>query len=251
MSYQVKLEIFEGPMDLLLHLIKKDEINIYDIPIAAITKQYLDYIDLIRSLNLDIGGEFLVMAATLIQIKSRMLLPATETEDDEEGEDPREELVARLLEYQQYKDAAGLLGDRGETWSNIFRREQALQVKGESEFAMSEVSIFDLIDALQKVLERNPEGSSIEIILEELSVKDKISVILERLNNQENSITFASLFEDEKTRSAIIVTFLALLETIRLGLVYIQQIEECGAIRIFKKVKSGGGDGREGVEGYN
>lgn len=250
MSYRVKLEVFEGPLDLLLHLIKKNEINIYDIPIAVITKQYLDYIDFIRSLNLDIGGEFLVMAATLIQIKSRMLLPATESEDDDEEDDPREELVARLLEYRKYKEAAGIIGERGETWCNIFRREQVPAIKGEGDFTISDISLFDLIDALQKVMERAPDASSMEIILDELSVKDKISVILERLNNQD-SITFASLFETDKTRSAIVVTFLALLELIRLSLVYAQQLEECGIIRIFKKSNSGGGDGGQGAEIYN
>ncbi len=246
MSYSVKLEVFEGPLDLLLHLIKKSEINIYDIPIADITKQYLDYIDLIRSLNLDVGGEFLVMAATLIQIKSRMLLPVTESEDEEEEEDPREELISRLLEYQKYKDAAEMLGERGETWSNIFRREQSQGVKGEGDFSLSDLSLFDLIDALQKVMERVTDSSSMEIILDELSVKDKISAILDRLNMQE-SLTFASLFENEKTRSTIVVTFLALLELIRLGLVCVQQLEDCGMIRIFKKIKSGGTDGGEGA----
>lgn len=246
MSYQVRLEIFEGPLDLLLHLIKKSEINIYDIPIADITRQYLDYIDLIRSLNLDVGGEFLVMAATLIQIKSRMLLPVTESEDEEEEEDPREELISRLLEYKKYKDAAEMLGERGETWSNIFRREQPQAVKGEGDFSLSDLSLFDLIDALQKVMERVTDSSSMEIILDELSVKDKISAILDRLNMQE-SLTFASLFENEKTRSTIVVTFLALLELIRLGLVCVQQMEDCGAIRIFKKIKSGGLDGGEGA----
>lgn len=249
MSYQVRLEIFEGPLDLLLHLIKKNEINIYDIPISVITKQYLDYIDLIRSLNLDIGGEFLVMAATLIQIKSRMLLPAIESEDEEE-EDPRGQLVERLLEYKKYREAAGVLGEREKLWCNIFRRVQAPSIKDEGNFSISDISLFDLIDALQKVMERVPAVSSIEIILDELSVKDKISVILERLNSVE-SMTFTSLFEAEKTRSNIVVTFLALLELIRLSLVYVQQLEECGAIRIFKKVKSGGGDGGEGAEAYN
>ncbi|MEK7307333.1 MAG: segregation/condensation protein A [Nitrospirota bacterium] len=245
MSYQVRLEIFEGPLDLLLHLIKKSEINIYDIPIADITKQYLNYIDVIRSLNLDVGGEFLVMAATLIQIKSRMLLP-TESEDEEEEEDPREELISRLLEYKKYKDAAEMLGERGETWSNIFRREQPQDVKGEGDFSLSDLSLFDLIDALQKVMERVTDSSSMEIILDELSVKDKISAILDRLNMQE-SLTFASLFENEKTRSTIVVTFLALLELIRLGLVCVQQLEDCGTIRIFKKIISGGLDGGEGA----
>jgi segregation and condensation protein A len=246
MSYQVRLEKFEGPLDLLLHLIKKSEINIYDIPIADITKQYLDYIELIRSLNLDVGGEFLVMAATLIQIKSRMLLPVTETEDEEEEEDPREELISRLLEYKKYKDAAEMLGERGETWSNIFRREQPQTVQGEGDFSLSDLSLFDLIDALQKVMERVSDSSQMEIILDELSVQDKISGIMDRLNIQE-SLTFSSLFENENTRSTIVVTFLALLELIRLGLVCVQQLEDCGVIRIFKKIKSGGGDGGEGA----
>src|SRR5438105_4152504 len=125
-SYRIRLEQFEGPLDLLLHLIKKNEINIYDIPIAAITKQYLEYISLMKYLNLDVAGEFLVMAATLIHIKSRMLLPVEAGEEDEDdGEDPRAELVRRLLEYKQFKEAAADLAERGQQWREIFGRPAA------------------------------------------------------------------------------------------------------------------------------
>ncbi|MBI5044091.1 MAG: segregation/condensation protein A [Nitrospirae bacterium] len=235
MSYEIKLDMFEGPLDLLLYLIRKNEVNIYDIPIALITQQYLEYIDLMKSLNLDIAGEFLVMAATLIHIKSKMLLPPTETDEDEEGEDPRAELVRRLSEYKKFKDAAMLLEEKENLWRDVFRREGSVEEYGapEAEPLLFDFSLFDLVDALKSVIERLPEKGAIEFAAEELSVKDRMNVILERLENIE-SLLFAELFDNDKTRMAIVATFLALLELVKLRLVRIQQVKEFDVIRIFK-----------------
>ncbi|MFZ3013674.1 MAG: segregation/condensation protein A, partial [Nitrospira sp.] len=159
LPYQVRIENFEGPLDLLLHLIKKNEINIYDIPVAMIARQYLEYLEAMEELNLNVAGDFLVMAATLLQIKSKMLLPVDETsDDDEEGPDPREELVRRLLEYKGFKEAARQLADQEKMWNEIFWREQALSVEAavEEDLSLENVSLFDLVDALKGVLERNP-----------------------------------------------------------------------------------------------
>lgn len=231
LPYHVRLEQFEGPLDLLLHLIKKNEINIYDIPISLITQQYLDYLNLMTSLNLAVAGDFLVMAATLVQIKSRMLLPADETDgEDEDGPDPREELVRRLLEYKQFKDAAGRLDERDKVWRDVFAREQPTPVSVRSdESLLDEVTLFDLVDALQGILARTPNKHLIEIIPENLTVKDRMNAILESLQGRE-SVTFASLFEQSRARLVIIVTFLALLELIRIKLVRVFQPESFGAI---------------------
>jgi segregation and condensation protein A len=238
--YQVRLERFEGPLDLLLHLIRKNEINIYDIPITLITKQYLDYLSLMKSLNLAVAGDFLVMAATLLQIKSRMLLPAEDSVGDEEdGPDPREELVRRLLEYKRYKEAADRLDDRERMWRDIFRREAATPVPARSsEAALDDLTMFDLVDALQGVLARLPNPHLIELTPEHLTVKARMAAILESLEGKEQ-ITFESLFEGQTQKIVVIVTFLALLELIKTGLVRVFQGEVFGPIlltRVFALV---------------
>ncbi|MBI3597804.1 MAG: segregation/condensation protein A [Nitrospirae bacterium] len=233
-SYAVKLPAFEGPLDLLLHLIKKNEVHIYDIPIALITRQYLEYLDLIKSLNLAVAGDFLVMAATLIHIKSKMLLPPSETDEEEEDEDPRTELVMRLLEYQRFKDAAQGLEAREQEWREVFHRPVSLG-SGEptDEINLVDLSLFDLLEALRGVMQRAPEKKDLEIVVDALSVQERMGLILDRLDAQE-SITFASLFDDDTTRLAMVVTFLALLELIRLKRLRILQTELFGAIRIWK-----------------
>lgn len=241
--YQVRLEKFEGPLDLLLHLIKKNEINIYDIPILLITQQYLEYLSLMKSLNLSVAGEFLVMAATLVQIKARMLLPADETDaDDEDGPDPREELIRRLLEYKQFKEAAGQLDHRERQWREIFAREEPLPVSAKSaETLLEEVSLFDLMDALQSVIDRTPHRRLMEIEPDHLTVKDRMNSILEVLEGKE-SITFVALFEGQSHRLVIIVTFLALLELTRLKLVRVFQAESFGPILLTRTFSPMEGD---------
>ncbi len=237
LPYQVRLETFEGPLDLLLHLIKKNEINIYDIPIALITQQYLDYLSAMKSLNLAVAGEFLVMAATLVQIKARMLLPVEEQDfDEEDGPDPREELVRRLLEYKQYKEAASQLDQRGRVWHEVFRRDTGALLtlpmpEPGGDALLEDVTLFDLVDALQGVLARIPAQSLIEIIPENLTVKDRMNVILDLLNDQE-SVTFTDLFVGQTFKVVVIVTFLALLELIRIKVIRVFQGETFGPILV-------------------
>lgn len=235
LPYHVRLEQFEGPLDLLLHLIKKNEVNIYDIPIALIAQQYLNYITMMKSLNLTVAGEFLVMAATLVQIKSKMLLPADETDlDEEEGPDPREELVRRLLEYRQFKDVARQLDDRERLWRDLYAREpMPLPTVRSDEVVLDDISLFDLVDALQGVLARLPAGSMVEIVPENLTVKDRMNAILESLDTKE-SVTFQSLFEGQTHRLVVIVSFLALLELVKLKLVRLFQGEAFGAILVIR-----------------
>lgn len=238
-AYRVRLDEFEGPLDLLLHLIKKNEINVYDIPIAAITKQYLDYISLMKYLNLEVAGEFLVMAATLIHIKSRMLLPVeTDVDEDEDGgEDPRAELVRRLLEYKQFKEAAEELVERGQQWREAFGRSAFFERGQISNLSPKEgvddrpldMTLFDLVDAFQDIVQRTPVKALVEVTPDHLTVKDRMNYILERLED-EPAIPFESLFVPEEGRLVVIVTFLGLLELIRIKLVRAHQAEVFGAI---------------------
>jgi len=230
-TLRFKLPVFEGPLDLLLYLIKENRIDIYDIPIALITKQYLEYMELMKELNLEIAGEFLVMAATLIQIKSKMLLPKEEKEAENPTEDPRTELVERLLEYQRFKEASRSLKVRYEVWRDIFRRPPPDRDEIELDtITLTEVSVFDLIGALKSVMEKAP-AETIEITRETLTVADRINLIMERLE-KEDGIRFDDLFEVDYTRITLIVTFLALLELMRLGLVKAYQERRFGPIWI-------------------
>lgn len=222
MSTKVQLEIFEGPLDLLLHLIKKNEVSITDIPIATITEQYLATMELMQSLNLDMAGEFLVMAATLIHIKSRMLLPAGDEEPDEdEGVDPRAELIKRLLEYQRYKDAAAALEQREVLTRDVFIRASApVEEAGPREFR--EVSVFELLGALKRVIDRLPKDTVHEVTLEKITVREKMALLLDTLRNT-SRVLFESLFAGVKTRIEIIVTFLAMLELVKVRAIRIFQ----------------------------
>jgi segregation and condensation protein A len=232
LPYQVRIENFEGPLDLLLHLIKKNEINIYDIPIALIAQQYLEYLEAMQSFNLNVAGDFLVMAATLLQIKSKMLLPVDESAPDEEdGPDPREELVRRLLEYKTYKEAASQLDGQEKMWREIFNRDQAPEPVESDETLLEHVSLFDLVDALQKILDRNPGKKLIEIIPDNLTVRQRMNVILEMLEGKD-SVSFADLFEPASHRLVVIVTFLAMLELIRLRVMRVFQAESFGPILV-------------------
>lgn len=229
-GFHFKLPVFEGPLDLLLHLIRDNKIDIYDIPIVDITRQYMVYIELMKELNLEIAGDFLVMAATLIHIKSRTLLPPAEEETEEPEEDPRSELVKRLLEYQTYKESSLSLRKREEIWKNVFHR--GLPDKNEFEFepepVLFEATMFDLIAAFQKMLEKAPE-QNLEITRETLTVADKINHILEHVENVDG-VRFEDLFEEGYTKVTLLVTFLAVLEVVRLGLVKIYQESAFGLI---------------------
>jgi len=234
MSYKVKLELFEGPLDLLLYLIKKEELNIHDIPIAKITEQYLEALNVMKLLDLDIAGEFLVMAATLMQIKSRMLLPAEERPPEEEEEpDPRAELVQRLLEYQKFKEAAQHLASMEEKRRDVFPRPSAPlpQNPEGGEPAYFEASIFDLITAFSKVAARFSKEKFYDVVKDEFTVEGKVHEVLHLLA-QENRIYFSELFKQSKNRFEVVATFLALLELIRLKEVIIQQREPFGEIEV-------------------
>ncbi len=232
METKVQLEIYEGPLDLLLHLVKKNEVSITDIPIAAITEQYLATLDLMQSLNLDVAGEFLVMAATLVHIKSKMLLPPGEEDADEEenGPDPREELVRRLLEYQRFKEAAAELEKREVLRRDVFVRPFEPPEEAES-WELERISIFDLLSALRHVLERLPGEAVHEVTLENVSVREKMSLILDDLNRR-GKVIFQSLFEGATSRLEVVVTFLAMLELVKMRAVKIWQEERLGPIVI-------------------
>lgn len=231
MSTRVQLEIFEGPLDLLLHLIKKNEVSITDIPIALITEQYLATMELMQTLDLDLAGEFLVMAATLIHIKSRMLLPAGEEEaEEEEGVDPRAELVRRLLDYQRYKEAAAELEQREVLTRDVFVRASApTEEAGPREFR--EVSVFELLGALKRVIDRLPKDVVHEVTLEKVSVREKMTLLLDKLRDQ-SRVVFESLFAGVKSRIEIVVTFLAMLELVKVRAIRIYQDDMAGPIVI-------------------
>lgn len=236
--YSVKVPVFEGPLDLLLHLIKENKLDIYDIPISVITKQYLEYLELMKELNLEIASEFLVIAATLIYIKSRMLLPQDETIESGEEEDPRAGLVQRLLEYQAFKEASGELRKREEVWTNVFTRSplEIDQSAIEQELCLFEVNLFDLVGALNKILSKAPP-EEVKITKETLTVKDRIATILDKLEH-EQAVRFDLLFEDDMRRVQIVVTFLALLEILRLGLGRVYQDSQFGTIWIMRHVET-------------
>ncbi|MFH1552047.1 MAG: segregation/condensation protein A [Candidatus Omnitrophota bacterium] len=245
MSYKVKLNIFEGPLDLLLFFIKREKIDIYDIPIASVTEQYLEYLKLMEMLDLEIAGEFLVMAATLMHIKSKMLLPQDESDPEaEEEEDPREELVRRLLEYKKYKDAAAQLQDKREAHKDIFfrkgtgGREKIISDDGMGYF---EASLFDLITAFRKVLKEVPKEVFHKVIKNEFTVGDKIHQIYHMLAKQ-SKIYFFSLFKVARDKDEMIVIFLAVLELIKAREIFVVQkgfFEEIEIIRNPELVKSG------------
>ena len=242
MAYKIKLDIFEGPLDLLLYLVKKEQINIYDIPITLVAKQYMAYLELMRILDLNIAGEFLVMASTLIQIKSRMLLPKDETQEEGiEQEDPRQELVERLLEYQRFKEVAFELRQREDVQRRHFRRPVAYKPdlkddKQEEEETYFEASIFDLINAFTQALKQDvPRELFYEVIKDEFTVEQKVHDILHLLLNKE-VVIIDELFKNAQNKVEIIVIFLAVLELIRLKEIVIRQRKLFGEIEILRNL---------------
>jgi segregation and condensation protein A len=234
-AYAVRLEAFQGPLDLLIHLIKKNEVNIYDIPISLITAQYLEYIALMEVLDLDVAGEFLVMAATLIHIKSRMLLPRPDPAQEDEEEDPRMALVDRLLEYQKYKAAANVLHERETLRSAQWQRpDQAVaEIAGEEVEPELEIDLFSLMAAFKAVLDRQKTRPTVPIPAAQISIEVRIAQLMGRLSETQ-ACGFEELFEDAHSKSALIVTFLALLEMIRVKIVRVFQAGMFGAIRVYR-----------------
>jgi segregation and condensation protein A len=234
-DYKVRLEVFEGPLDLLLYLIKRDEIGIYDISIERITQQYLEYIEAFRALNIEVAGEFIVMAATLMYIKSRSLLPADQQPPEEEADedDPRWELIRQLIEYKKFKDAAAQLQQRQLERESIFPRGGVTEVDGlAGPLRLGEVSIFQLIHAFQNVLKRAAAREELqEIFTENFTVSDKLEAIMRRVAAGV-ALKFSELFAATASRVEIVVTFLALLELIRLRQVRATQVNAFEEIEI-------------------
>lgn len=230
--YKVKVEsIFEGPMDLLVFLCKKNEVDIYDIPIAMITDQYLEYLEWMKSMNIDFAGDFIVLAATLTQIKSKMLLPVHDMEADEE--DPRLEIIRPITEYLRMKDVAERLAERDILGEDTFAREplkEEIDIQGEEEIV--NVGLYELIDAFKRILDNMPDAHRVDLSDEGISIKDKITELVQILE-EKGSVVFESLFSADTKKIEIIVTFLAILEMAKLNLVRITQNTETGNIRLF------------------
>lgn len=218
MNYKIRLEVFEGPLDLLLYLIKQEELDIADIPITRITEQYLEYLNLMEILDLEVAGEFLVMAATLMQIKSKMLLPPDPEAPAEEA-DPRAELVRRLLEYKSFKEASSRLRLMEEHRSGLFVRT-GVRPEGadEGSLPLEGLTIFDLLAALGRALKAVPEASEHSVERDEYTVAEKIES-LRQLVRREGTVRFSRLFFGARNRYEVITTFLALLELVRLRVV--------------------------------
>ena len=235
-DYPVKLDNFEGPLDLLLFLIRKHEIDVQDIPIVLITEQYLDYLALMQELDLDVAGDFLLMAATLIHIKSKMLLPRPDPTQDEPEEDPREALLRRLLEHQKFKAAAELLHERQTLRSAQWGRpdDRVAEIAREPYEPELEVDLFSLLTAFRAVVERAKQRPAIPLPAEHQSIETRIDQLLAMLSEAE-ACGFDELFSDVSTRLGLITTFLALLEMIRLKLVRVFQTGAFGPIRVYRR----------------
>ncbi len=238
-QYPVRLDNFEGPLDLLVHLIRRHEIDIYDIPIALITEQYLEYLELMQELDLDVAGEFLVMAATLIQIKARMLVPRPEAADEEEDAgDPRDALVQRLLEHEKYKAAAELLHERQTERNAQWTRpdSRVADIAGQPIEREIEVDLFSLLQAFQAVMARARERRPLELPEELVSIERRIEQLNARLSETE-ACGFEDLFEGDRSRPELVTTFLALLEMVRLKLVRLFQSGPFAPIRVYRRVR--------------
>ncbi|MFC1704246.1 segregation and condensation protein A [Candidatus Omnitrophota bacterium] len=251
MSYKIKLDFFEGPLDLLLYLIKKSEVNIYDIPIAKVTEQYLQYIELMKLLDLDIIGDFLVMAATLIQIKSRMLLPQ-EQEQEEEEEDPRAELVKRLLEYQKYKEVATQLREKETAQKELFirPRDESDKKEYQEKEVYFEASLFDLISAFSNALKDVPKEAFYQIVKDEYTVDEKIHDLLHMLLLKPE-VDIVDLFRKSKSKFEIIAYFLGILELIRLKEIIVVQKQLFGDIKIVRNLSNISIHGRKTPETHS
>ena len=235
---RIHLSVFEGPLDLLLYLIRREKVDIHDIPIAPITRQYMEYLDLMQELSLDVAGDFMVMAATLIHIKSKMLVPVepTESEGEDETEDPRAELVRRLVEFQRYKDAAGVLHQQAQIRAATWMRPDSVVPRfDDAGEEMLEAGLFDLIAAFKELLDRRKALLAHEVDAEGKSIEERIEEMLALIKEGE-SIEFLELFAAQETKGDMILTFLALLELIRLRRVRVYQRGIFGSIRVFRPV---------------
>lgn len=255
--YRVRLELFEGPLDLLLHLIKKNEVEITDIPVATITEQYLACLDFMHELDLDVAGEFLVMAATLLLLKSRMLLPRSpeDENDGDDGPDPRADLVRQLLEYQRYREAAARLRERPLLGRDVFARGGdaggVLEVDGDGdETPRVQASIWQLLEAFRELLRKRQAVLVHEVESESVSLPDRVRAIVQTLSVA-RSVEFDSLFDERSSRRVLIVTFLAVLELVRMGVIEAVQEERFGPILLVLAVDDPSGISIELVDAYD
>jgi segregation and condensation protein A len=254
-AYAVKLGVFEGPLDLLLHLIRTNEVEITDIPVAQIAAQYVEYIDLMRDLNLDVAGEYLVMSATLAWIKSRMLLPVESEGDEEDGLDPRAELVARLLEYQRFKEVAGELGDRQLLGRDVFAAHAPEPEKTPDAEREIEVDLFKLVEAFRDALKRaGPSGAAHEVEAEIVTVQDRMKAVMDAFGERDRCEFEEFLRDGDQwaSRPFIVATFLAILELTRLeALGIFQGIDEfnvpVGPIHLRRRIAAGDTQWMDGI----
>jgi segregation and condensation protein A len=232
---RIKLASFEGPLDLLLHLIKRDEIDIYDIPIAHITRQYLDMIGAMQILDLEVAGEFLVMAASLMRLKARLLLPPSPLEPEEASGDPRTDLIERLLEYRKFKEISLTLRDREEHRALVHGKGYLPRVESNEPLPLKPISLFQLIDALRGALSRRGDDFVHEVLLPPVTTEEKMEEIRADLAAGWGQVRFAEVIERCRSRIEIVATFIALLELIKLGEVAARQYEEFGEIWLFSR----------------
>ena len=231
--YEIRLEVFEGPLDLLLFLIRKDELDIYDIPLAHITAQYLDFLGQIHNLNLEHASDFILMAATLIKIKSQMILPRDEILEQEEGEDPREELMRRLLEYQQFKEIADWLGVQKEAQRDIYLRQQGPGSESGETGSLQPVSLFDLLKVYKHVLDTVPPDLTHQILEESYSVDECIDYVLAALDRR-SRVRFFELIQGD-SRDSLVATFIGLLELLKAQKIHVQQARPFDEIWVEKR----------------
>ncbi len=234
-AWKVKLSVFEGPMELLLHLVRDNKMDIYDIPIAEITRQYMEYLNFMKEMNLQIAGDFLVTAADLLIIKSKSLLPRHEIEEDDEGEDPRHELAERLLEYERYRSAAEKLKSYKDMADKLWGRGKLYDEEPDEEYVF-DVGLYDLIQAFQSLLKEKSTEEFHEVEVNQFSIKEKISEIMNYLA-EKRRVKFSSLFEDISGKQEMIALFLALLELVRLRMVKVSQKRHDGDIWVRAAVK--------------
>ena len=230
MSHQIHLEMYEGPLDLLLFLVKRDDLDVNNIPIARITSEYLNYLDLMKELNLDVAGEFLVMAATLMDIKARALLPSRPGEEEESGPDPTAELQAKLLEYQKFKEAAKFLEQRSEEFKDVFYRGAPHIDDSQKDLG---INLFDLLESLRGILDRAPAETR-AVVGEEFPIEEKKAKILFLMESRP-AVSWEEIFADERKRRGIIACFLAMLELVKTQKVFLRQEGNFGPIMVYKK----------------
>ncbi|MFH2035772.1 MAG: segregation/condensation protein A [Candidatus Zixiibacteriota bacterium] len=232
-NYSVELEVFQGPLDLLLYLIQKDEVDIYDIPIARVTEQYMQYIEVMKILNLELAGEYILMAATLIRIKTKLLLPRDEIDGEEA--DPREELIAALLEYKKFKEASEILREKRILEERIFVPPpvECQNIKGEKVVLSNSTTLYDMLTVLKEVLDRAKQEQMYEIDPEMMGIEDRVDHVLAKLRDKD-SISFIDLFSDIPRKFVAILTFLAILELIKLHRITVHQSLPFSELRVYR-----------------